>query len=344
MIALAIFVLWDVFLQLLLTFSRGTWTISSWLQWDAGHYLALAGSGYTQAYQAAFFPFYPFLIKTVSSLGISLSVSAFLLNQCVTLGVCLLLYKITRAQFGKKEALWTLILFLSFPTSFFLIAGYSEALFLLLTLSFFTCLKRKKYLLSAVFVVLGTLTRSVGLILLLSFWIFLWKEQKLPRRFFYMAVSLLGVFSLMIIDAVQFGDPLLFLTAQQFWQRSFSTPWQVVLLYVVNFLNAPFFRYMDILAIIEFVITAFFLFLTGAVMVQKRFSVEQKLYVFGACLLPLFGGNLASMPRYVLAVYPAFQRLTQLLGNGFMRVGLTIIFLSFLSIFVRLFWQGIWIA
>ncbi|HLD11607.1 MAG TPA: mannosyltransferase family protein [Patescibacteria group bacterium] len=343
MIALAVFILWDVFLQLLLTVSQGTWSVSYWLQWDAGHYLALAESGYTQAYQAAFFPFYPFLVKTVASLGIPLPMSAFLLNQCVTLGVCLLLYKITRVQFGKKEAFWTLILFLSFPTSFFLIAGYSEALFLFLTLSFFVCLKRKNFLLSAAFVVFATLTRSVGFLLLLSFWVFLWKERD-RRRIFYLAMSTLGVFCLMIINASQFGNPFLFLTAQQYWQRSFSTPWQVILLYVVNFLNAPFFKYMDILAIIEFIITAFFLLITGTVMVQKRFSVEQKLYAAGACLLPLFGGNLASMPRYVLAVYPAFQRLTQLLNNGFMRAGLVIIFLSFLSIFVRLFWQGIWIA
>jgi hypothetical protein len=174
--------------------------------WDSEYYLAIAVGGYddprtphltpqgvripigdhniTQlvsyfdrsiSLSYAFFPFYPWMIRifayplqicglnqiaTASLAGVLVSALGALLGM-------LSLYDLTRDSLGKEGALRAAFYLIIFPTGFFLIQVYTEGLFVGLTFACLAMLKRKKWLAAALLGVAATLTRAVGIALII---------------------------------------------------------------------------------------------------------------------------------------------------------------------------------
>lgn len=110
-------------------------------RWDAWHYTRIAESGFpaTDPARAAFFPLFPTIIRIVAEIQGRTDRPGLFLAAIVVANICLVLATMALAALARldldsddaRRSVWYL---LAFPTSLFLSAGYSESLFLVLTI------------------------------------------------------------------------------------------------------------------------------------------------------------------------------------------------------------------
>ncbi len=141
------------------------------------HTVVQSGSSFNQSISLsyAFFPFYPMMIRVFSFplqvLGLNEIATATLAGVIVSaLGALfgmLALYDLTRDSLGEEGALRAAFYLLIFPTGFFLGQVYTEGLFVGLSFGCLAMLKRKQWLLAALLGVTATLTRAVGVALII---------------------------------------------------------------------------------------------------------------------------------------------------------------------------------
>src|SRR5207302_1219321 len=122
----------------------------AWDQWDARHYIYLATHGYGAAGDArnliAFFPLYPALISAVSAVGLPARTAALLISNVAGVVAAILLYEIARVD-GRERAAWRAAAFFTvFPTAYFLLVGYTEALFCALTFGSVLAARHRRWL------------------------------------------------------------------------------------------------------------------------------------------------------------------------------------------------------
>jgi hypothetical protein len=174
--------------------------------WDSEYYLAIAVGGYddprspqltpqgvtissvdqtvTQSGSSfhrsislsyAFFPFYPLMIRLfafpLQILGLNAIATATLAGVIVsglgTLLGMLALYDLARENLGEEGALRAAFYLIIFPTGFFLLQVYAEGLFVGLAFACLAMLKRKHWLAAALLGICATLTRAVGVALVI---------------------------------------------------------------------------------------------------------------------------------------------------------------------------------
>ncbi len=156
-----------------------------WSHWDGEWFLYVAQVGYRPGEETSpFFPLYPVLVRVVSVplLGNYL-LAGVLVSAAAAAAVFGLLYGLVAHDFGSALARQTVLYLAVFPTSFFLAALYSESLFLALTLGAFLAARRyRNWWLAGLLVALATLTRNIGLLLLLPLGWELWLELRARSR------------------------------------------------------------------------------------------------------------------------------------------------------------------
>lgn len=143
--------------------------LGAWERWDAQWYLRIIDGGYPlDDIRAAFFPVYPMLSWVVRPLvGGSTLGAATLVANLSYLGALILLFRLTEVErdraFAKRAVLYLAVA----PMGFFLLAPYTEALFLLLALGVFWCARHQRWLPAGLLGALASGTRSVGFVLAL---------------------------------------------------------------------------------------------------------------------------------------------------------------------------------
>ena len=151
--------------------------VNVWFRWDTGWFLKVAAFGYgAQDNSTAFMPLYPWLIRGVNCLlGKNYLLAALVVSNAACLVCLILLYEIACQEgLNKDAALRTVMFLLLFPTSFYLFAGYSEALYLALLLGAWLLARRKIWLAAGVLAALATLCRSQGIVMVVVLlWAFL---------------------------------------------------------------------------------------------------------------------------------------------------------------------------
>lgn len=153
-----------------------------WLNWDGWIYVDIAQHGYTALGQAAFFPLYPLVTRLVAfCLGGHTALAAQVVANAASFGAYGVLLLLVESEFGPVAARRTLLFLLCFPASFFLAAAYTEALFLLLSLGAFLALRRHAWIAASVLIALASLTRPVGILLLLPLAAEMWLSRPFWR-------------------------------------------------------------------------------------------------------------------------------------------------------------------
>jgi hypothetical protein len=106
---------------------------------DAAWFLRLATSGYAPGDgSAAFFPLYPLTVRLVAALpAIGPLGAALIVSNAAFLGALIMVHALTRLELGTQAARRTVLFGAFFPTAFFLLAPYTEPLFLLLSIAAF---------------------------------------------------------------------------------------------------------------------------------------------------------------------------------------------------------------
>jgi hypothetical protein len=212
--------------------SPDLWTmVLGWNNWDAGHYVRIAESGYHLGPGfPAFFPLFPLLIHVVNAVapGDGL-VAALLVANAAAIGAFAVLHRLAEHEFGPpaaRRATWYLA---AFPMGFFLFIGYNESLFLLLAVGALYAGRRGHWWLAGALGALASATRLFGLLLMLPLAIeYLrqigWQPKRIRAEVLALALVPLGVVAYSVYCAVELGDPLAFSVAQDEWGRRYTFP------------------------------------------------------------------------------------------------------------------------
>ena len=205
-----------------------------WDQWDARHYVYLATHGYTAAGDArnliAFFPLYPALISAVAVVGLPARTAALLISNLAGLIAAILLYEVARVDASEKAAWRTAAFFTVFPTAYFLLVGYTEALFCALAFGAVLAARRQRFVAAGLLGGLAAAARLTGLALLPFLLIELFSARRALTRTWRAIVAplliLLGFATYLATNLLVLGDPVAFIAVQrQHWSHSLSAPW-----------------------------------------------------------------------------------------------------------------------
>jgi Gpi18-like mannosyltransferase len=161
------------------------------VSWDSEFYLSIATQGYNDpqirsiapqppfnrplSLNYAFFPAYPYLMRFIalplSRLGWSpiatATLAGVLISTLATLAAMLALHDLSRQELGEEGGIRAAFYLITFPTGFFLAQVYTEGLFLGLSFSSLALLRRKRWFWAALLASLATLTRAVGVALVI---------------------------------------------------------------------------------------------------------------------------------------------------------------------------------
>jgi hypothetical protein len=224
---------------------------------------------------------------------------------------------------GSRHALAFLLLF---PTAFYLLAMYSESLFLLLALAAFREARRDRPAAAALLGLLAGTTRLTALALALPLAIEAFSAARsaevpaksdgraLGRGLVAGLAPVAGVVLWIIGVGLFAGEPGLFFRVQEAWQRGASP-----LTGAWHFISLPFEHLfhghsLDHPALI-LDYANFLLFTAIAVFQSRKRRFSDAAWTIGALLIPVATGISASLSRYVLVVYPAFYALAEFFQN-----------------------------
>lgn len=308
--------------------------------WDGKHFLAIADSGYTERLQYAFFPLYPLVVNVISKvLNISLLSAGISVNLISSFGIIYFFIKILE-KLKEADYVKTIIFFLIFPTSFYLLAVYSESIFLLFTLMAFYMIFEKKLLWGVAFAALAASSRVVGVAAALAVIteIFISNKNSSDRIFSFFALSGFLIYCLYLF--LTFNNPLYFLVSELNWDRVITLPgkniWETNLYLAYYGLDGSYYTiFLDLL---------FSIFGIGFGLRAIRF-LRPSLYIYTIlCLLiPLTTSILLSFPRFLIVIFPIFI-LVGRIRNRIFQITYVICCLTLLFIFFNLFLRDIWVS
>lgn len=327
------------------------------LQWDSEWYFNIVTEGYryngdpTIQQNIVFYPLYPMLARALAAVGGLTPADALLLvsNVAGVLAI-LLLFKLVREEFDDELALVTTALLSFFPASVLLSAGYTEPLALLLIVSFFLVLKRRRYLSAALLAGLAVATRSTGLVLLP---VLLWEMWVNRDRKVFLALlpcvllATSGIWLFMVYLWSSFGTPFAFADGQAAFHEGTTLAARLIAALKLE----PFTRMMlDDWNPWGQASWFTLLFIVLIILGWSRLRSSWTLFAMAVLLLPyltLSGGpaGFVSMSRFNLVSFPLFVTLADLgLRAKWLLVGAIGILSASLFMNAALFARRIWIG
>lgn len=319
-------------------------------RWDAWHYTRIAESGFpaNDPARAAFFPLFPTLIRVVAEIQGRTDRPGLFLAAIVVANICLVLatmalialVRLDLAPDDARRSVWYLLVF---PTSLFLSAGYSEALFLLLTVGAVLACRTDRWLWAAALAALAAVTRPVGVVICLPLAIEAYLRWRSSGRWRWspvvaIAAPLVAVGAWMLYLDATFRDPLAFLHAQKGWDRSLELPWDTFL----HFFDGRLTLASGLHSVTDLGFTLFGLAMVG--LSWKLLRPSYAAYCTALMLVPLMSGTLLSMPRFVLVMFPMYLVLAILGRRPAVHDSLLVVGMCLSGIFMALYAQWYWVA
>jgi mannosyltransferase PIG-V len=318
--------------------------LAVWQRFDANWYLRIARIGYMDDGSSVYFPLYPFLIRVLGTILLQRDLlAAMVISNLALVGALYLLYDITADRIGEEYSKRTIAFFLLFPTAFFLIAPYTESLFLLFALVSLREGRGGRWYRAGVFGALAALTRLQGVLMIVPLTWLAWREfgshdrelvDRQPNQsrsvFYFFRFAPLLLMPLSTLAFLAYTRLALLNAYESQLHARFVFPWENLAagIMLVSSLRTSF---IDVLNLIVALI-----FGAMVAVIWIKLSRELGLYSLVMYLAPLFRMTteqpLVSMARYALAVFPAFIVLSRWARNVWIARAIT-----FLSLPLQLF-------
>jgi hypothetical protein len=318
-----------------------------WNRWDAPHYLFLAEHGYQsvgeQRWLLAFLPLFPWLVRALAPLSGSYLAAAFVLATFCSLVLAVLFRRLVAMDAGDlaETAVWYLFVF---PTAYFLHIGYTEGLFLALTVGSFLAARRGRWWLAGLLGGLAGLTRINAVVLLPALATEAWSAYRRERRWragwLWIGLVLVGLAGYLWLNQVVGGHPLRFIDYQRdHWAREVAWPW-IGLEGSWRSLTwrAPAEAHMVGAEEILFVLLG----LGATLMSWFRARRSYAVWMTGNWLMFVCQPFIFAVPRFSLALFPMFLLFAQLARRRVVAALLTAWSLLFLALFASQFVRGHW--
>jgi hypothetical protein len=196
-----------------------------------------------------------------------------------------------------------------FPTAYFFLAAYTEALFFLFVVAAFFYLDEENWLAAALCGAGASATRLTGCLVAVA-WLVHWirkKGWKPSVKMWPILIAPAGFFAYLLINQVVWGDPLRFLEFQRTaWFHESATPWHGFGV-VFDYLTAPTrelkaWWYRDIMELIAATIGY-----VGSIVVFRRIGLIEGIYCLGSVILWTSNTWWMSGLRFCLVLFPLFM-------------------------------------
>jgi hypothetical protein len=292
------------------------WALGVWQRLDTMYYLQIAMVGYSADDGTVVFPpFYPLLIRLVGAvLGGQYLLAALLISSVACVGLLVLVYRTTLAQFDAGAARRAVVYQVFFPTAYVLIAPYAESLMLWLMLLAFLWARQDRWWLAGIAAFLATLTRLQAVMLVVPLTYIYLRRFGLSRHTLFAHVLRPQVLALAAAPAAALGYNLyLAWRGLPVVQSGFAQQWHSILavpgtdlLIALRELLAGGINFQRALSL---GLVTLFLILTGVAL--RRLEPEYGLYMAAVLLYTLSRHDLAgrallSASRHMLVVFPGF--------------------------------------
>lgn len=308
------------------------WLFAPWQRWDAIWYTAIAERGYSASdLSTAFFPLYPLLIRTfmqfvpVNSIAAGLAISS-----AATLGAFVLFFLLIRLDDGEQNAGQALAYLATFPTAFFLIAPYTESLFLLLVLGAWWLARTHKWWLAGGVAGLAALTRPQGVLILLPLAILFFQQcrrgEVKRRTVASLLPTLVGAVAFFFYLIQLLGSPAAWFQIEGKW-RQFAWPWEPLWKCSWTILTSGD-AGLAFLNLLDLTFTVLFLALLGWGLHRGQYAEAAYLAIIvlpALFAIPQFDPHLplASMLRFLVVGFPAFAIAPRMRLSAKMGIALT---------------------
>jgi hypothetical protein len=322
-----------------------------WWQWDAHPYMRIAQVGYRahnvpggspfDQYYMGFFPFYPFAVKAFAYVFRNRVLAGMVVSYVTTVFGAWFLYLLVLLDSDHADAWRSVLLLFSFPTAYFLMAPYSEGLFLFAVTGAAYAARKGKWGRAALAGVIATGTRVNGLSLVPALGAeAVLSGAKRVRRLVWTAATSLGFVVFIVVSQVIAHDPLRYFHLQKtHWGQSTTAPWHTVIEAVSSLMHgaSPIFTFIFVNRL-----AAIALAVPLLILAVYRLRVPDWVYGWAGFLPLLFTGWLTALPRFLLGLYPLFMVMTQLTRSKRVLVPVIVVFAVAQSFFAWRFTAGQW--
>lgn len=324
--------------------------LGPWQRFDTLWYIKIAAEGYSPGGGTTNFPpLYPLLIRLVTPLlGGNFLLSALVISNLAALLGFIALGQLINSQTDSETSRLAL-LYLSFsPSAFFLVAGYTESLFLFLVVLGFIAARKERWAMVGLLGFLGALTRKEGGVVLLLAFLYLYLEKRdfhrngIRRDILWLGLILLGNLIYILIPVWISGGFQGWEEISRAWNLTLAPPWVSLWAAVRTIFSWP----IPILFVVDLATTLGFLLLT--VWAFRSLPKVYTLYMAVTILVFLVWFRpalpLISMTRHAILLFPGFIALAKLArGKWDQRLVLTSFALLqtyFLTLFAIWEWVG----
>jgi hypothetical protein len=275
-------------------------------RWDAAWFAYIAQDGYGSDQRAAFMPGYPMLIRAFTPLFGDPGAGTFVSNVSYLLAL-VVLFALTAEELGRERARPVVAFFAAMPASFFFLAPYSEAPFLLATVLAFWWSRARRPVPTALAAIAATLIRVLGVTLVPALAVMWWRKGE-RARVTALAVALSPLLGLAAYGAwwgLVKGDALAPVNAQTYWHRTPSVPMVPFVRGVGLGVVALVDRTHPWLAVDAAITLAV---VVSAIWMVRRIPGPYSVYTWTALLVPIATAPdfrpLYSLPRLTCALFP----------------------------------------
>ncbi len=330
--------------------------LRSWLRWDTICYLIIAETGYTaHAGLTVWPPLYPLLIRLFSFIFEPPILAALLISSIATWTTFVLLYILVTESHDETTAKNTLFLYTIYPLAFFLLAGYTESLFLALVVGSLLLARKGKWGWAGLLAALSALTRNQGIVLSA---VLLWEGWLQYREgrdrsvshilkvllASFMPILVFAVFASYVHNVLHAGWP--WQTLGTLWGQYSGFPWQGIIGNIKQLLTLPVSQ--DLYWLPTTIIDLLLAILIPIVLLLRRRS-DRSTYMIFAWLILFMGliklgpnDTLISFSRYMLAAFPFFVVISPIVKNRFARLAVLSLGLIFQAILLSMFYIWSW--
>jgi hypothetical protein len=305
-----------------------------WQRWDTLWYMLIAREGYRLSDTRIFAPpLYPWLMRLVGGLfgggETGLLLGGLIVANLACIAAFAYLHALVEREWGEALARRSVLYVAMFPTAFFLLAAYSESLFLLCTIAAFYNARRAQserspswdWFVAGLWAALAPLARLPGIVIVIPLVVEYVRQWQVARggerhlqwwRGWPLLLPLLGslaypLYVRLILGADSLWAP--YAVHQQRFAGRFALPWQSIW-QAVRVLCSGEFRIIE-----PFDLFFAFLFIGLTAISFFRLPLMYALYsslaLIGALTKVGEVQPLLSLSRYVLALFPGFMLLAR---------------------------------
>jgi hypothetical protein len=283
--------------------------------WDGQHYLYLAENGYPAGVttNTAFYPLYPFLVRSVGFIlfGNTLVAGLLISNLCSILAV-IFFYLFVEKLYNDKIAFTASVFMISFITFFYTSLVYTEGLFILLVIAFFYYLYENKFYPCLLLSILIPLTRPTGILVMLPLFVFLVlkirneKGVKETKNWFLLLGFIAGFLIYLCVVNYFTGSFFSGFYAQNRFvsQNSVMNLFDPVSWVQKNFIDIQYTVNGYTTGILDRIVFGFYL--VFLYYIYKYLDTTLFVFSLALGLIPALTGDLMSYMRYILVIFPIF--------------------------------------